>query len=225
MEAIVFDWDGTLVDSFEPLYRSNIAVLAAYGIDLDEVAYRRAYTPDWRRMYVDLGIPQASIQEAAERWREAYGFGEGAVAFPGVLAALGRLAQAGLRLGVVTAGDQRVVAEQARLFGLDELLPVRVHADDLPWVKPHPEPLRHALRRLGVTDAGNAMYLGDVPDDMRMARAAGSKPVGIVGRLGTREELFEAGAEEVHATVVEFVDAFLGTRPATQASAPHTAES
>lgn len=214
----MFDWDGTLVDSFEPLYRSNIAVLASYGIDLDEVAYRQVYTPDWRRMYVDLGVPQASIEEAAERWREAYGLGDGAVAFPGVVAALRRLAQAGLRLGIVTAGDRRVVAEQARLFGLDELLPVRVHADDLPWVKPHPEPLRHALRGLGIDDPGRAAYVGDVPDDMRMASAAGSKPIGIVGRLGTREELFEAGAEDVHGSVVEFVDAFLGTRPTSRAA-------
>jgi HAD superfamily hydrolase (TIGR01549 family) len=219
MDAIVFDWDGTLVDSFEPLYRSNIAVLASYGIDLDEVVYRQAYTPDWRRMYLDLGVPKASIEEAAQRWRDAYGFGDGAAAFPGVAAALERLTQAGLRLGVVTAGDRRVVAEQARLFGLDELLPVRVHADDLPWVKPHPEPLRHALRSLGVHDPGRAAYLGDVPDDMRMARAAGSKAFGVVGRLGTREELFEAGAENVHGSVVEFVDAFLGTRAASQAAA------
>jgi phosphoglycolate phosphatase len=210
MDAIVFDWDGTLVDSFEPLYRSNIAVLASYGIDLDEVSYRRVYSPDWRRMYMDLGVPRASIEEAADRWREAYGFGEGSAAFPGVVAALERLAQGGFKLGLVTAGDRDVVTQQARQFGLDPYLTVRVHADDLPFSKPHPEPLRHALAQLGVADPGHATYLGDVPDDMRMARAVGSKAVGIVGRLGTPDELFEAGAHDVRESVVAWVDEFLG---------------
>ncbi len=213
MDAIVFDWDGTLVDSFEPLYRSNIAVLASYGIEVDSVTYRQAYSPDWRRMYVDLGVPIASIEEAAERWREAYGFGEGTVAFPGVGGALRRLAASGLRLGLVTAGDRRVVAEQARTFDLGRYLSVRVHADDLPFAKPHPEPLRHALKRLGVSDPGRATYLGDVPDDMRMARAVGARAVGIVGRLGTPDELFDAGAHDVHGSVVAWVDAFLAGQP------------
>ena len=212
MDAIVFDWDGTLVDSFEPLYRSNIAVLASYGIDVDEVAYRRVYSPDWRRMYVELGVPGGSIDEAADRWREAYGYGEGTVAFPGVVNALGRLAASGVRLGLVTAGDRRVVAEQARIFGFDGYLSVRVHADDLPFSKPHPEPLRHALAELGVQDPARAAYLGDVPDDMRMARAVGSRAVGIVGHLGTPDELYEAGADDVRESVVEWVDTFLAER-------------
>lgn len=213
MDAIVFDWDGTLVDSFEPLYRSNVAVLASYGIDVDEASYRRAYTPDWRQMYLNLGVPRDSIDESAQRWREAYGFGTGTVAFPGVAAALARLANAGLRLGLVTAGDRAIVSEQARLFGLDGHLGVRVHGDDLEFSKPHPEPLRRALAGLGVDDPGRATYLGDVPDDMRMARAVGAQAVGIVGHLGTPDELFEAGAHAVHHSVVEWVDAFLAGRP------------
>lgn len=212
MDAIVFDWDGTLVDSFEPLYRSNIAVLASYGINVDEATYRRVYSPDWKRMYVGLGVPEASIDEAAERWREAYGLGAGATAFPGVVNALSRLAASGLRLGLVTAGDRRVVAEQARLFDLDRFLSVRIYADDLPFSKPHPEPLRHVLAGLGIDDPARATYVGDVPDDMRMARAAGSAAVGIVGRLGTPDELYDAGAQSVHVSVVAWVDAFLAER-------------
>ena len=212
MDAILFDWDGTLVDSFEPLYRSNVAVLASYGIEVDEPTYRRAYMPDWRRMYVALGVPEAEIEEAAERWRVAYGLGDGAAVFPGVAAALDRLSAAGLRMGVVTAGDRRVVAEQARRFELDDLLPVRVHADDLPMTKPHPEPLRQALASLGVTDPARAAYLGDVPDDMRMARAVGTAAIGIVGRLGSPPELTAAGASAVYPSVVDWVDEFLAGR-------------
>ncbi|MCI0345928.1 MAG: hypothetical protein L0221_10875, partial [Chloroflexi bacterium] len=76
----------------------------------------------------------------------------------------------------------------------------------------HPEPLRHALSGLGIDDPARATYVGDVPDDMRMARAVGSQAVGIVGRLGRSDELFDAGAHAVHGSVVEWVDAFLGPR-------------
>ena len=51
MEAIRFDWDGTLVDSLGPLYRANLAVMRTFGRSYDEATYRATYEPDWRRMY------------------------------------------------------------------------------------------------------------------------------------------------------------------------------
>lgn len=208
MDAIVFDWDGTLIDSLAPLYAANVAVLASYGITLERGDYLRAYRPDWRAMYRRLGIPADRLDEAGRRWTRFYGSGAGATPFPGVPEALRRLADRGYRMGLVTAGDRPVVTEQARRFGLDDLLPVRVHADDLPVTKPHPEPLRVALDGLGVRDPARAIFVGDVPDDMRMAVAAGATPVGIVGSFPPRV-LRRAGATSVHRSVVDWVDAFL----------------
>jgi phosphoglycolate phosphatase len=212
MDAILFDWDGTLVDSFEPLYRANLAVLASYGIEVDDAAYRRAYTPDWRQMYRALGVPADAIDESGRRWLVEYGMGDGASPFPGVDGALARLAAAGYRLGLVTAGDRAVVADQALRFGLDRFLPVRVHGDDLPVTKPHPRPLREALAGLGVSDPARAVYVGDVPDDMRMARTVGARGIGIESRLGSPAELTAAGASAVYPSVVDWVDAFLAGR-------------
>ncbi len=212
MDAIVFDWDGTLVDSLAPLYAANVEVLASYGIAVDDTTYLRAYRPDWRQMYRDLGVPADRVEEAGLRWTRAYGLGDGAVVYPGVPEALERLAAAGYRLGVVTAGDRVIVTEQATRFGIDRLLPVRVHGDDMPETKPHPAPLLRALSELGVAQPRRAVYVGDVGDDMRMARAVGATGIGIEGRHGSASALRRAGASEVHPSVVAWVEHFLDGR-------------
>ena len=60
MDAIVFDWDGTLVDSLPAIIDANTQVLAEYGLPFDLSRYRDAYVPDWRVMYQRLGVPDAA---------------------------------------------------------------------------------------------------------------------------------------------------------------------
>ncbi len=214
MDAIVFDWDGTLVDSLPAITQANADVLGSYGIPFDADAYRRAYSPDWQVMYVRLGIDAARIEEAAGRWLVAYRRDVGEVpAMPRAVEALGRLAAAGLRMGLVTAGDRSVVEEQLTSTGLGRFLPVRVCAGDLSVAKPHPAPLRKALAELGVDGVPErTVYVGDAQDDMRMARTVGARAVGIVSMLGDREDLMAAGAHEVAASVADWVDGFLASR-------------
>src|SRR3990172_4311768 len=57
MDAIVFDWDGTLIDSLAPLYAANVAVLASFGITLERDDYLAAYRPAWRAVYRPFGVP------------------------------------------------------------------------------------------------------------------------------------------------------------------------
>ena len=65
MEAILFDWDGTLVDSLGAFHIANAAVMEAFGLPFDVVAYRKHYVPDWREMYRRLGIPDELIAAGA----------------------------------------------------------------------------------------------------------------------------------------------------------------
>lgn len=214
MDAIVFDWDGTLVDTLPAITRANAEVLESYGLAFDRDAYRAAYSPDWQEMYVRLGIDRSLMEEAGARWLVAYGREMDDVRpMPHAEEALERLAAAGLAMGLVTAGDRSVVEEQLEATGLGRFLPVRVCADDLPVMKPHPAPLRKALAELGLIDVpGRTAYIGDAQDDMRMARTVGARGVGIVSMLGTREDLLAAGASDVADSVAAWVDAFLAAR-------------
>src|SRR2546426_12339606 len=70
MEAIVFDWDGTLIDSLPGIFEANLQVLAEHGVPFDAERYRAAYVPDWRLMYQRLGLPDDSLDAAGEPWLE-----------------------------------------------------------------------------------------------------------------------------------------------------------
>jgi pyrophosphatase PpaX len=210
VDAIVFDWDGTLVDSLPAIFDANLRVLEEFGLPFDDERYRAAYVPDWRLMYQRLGVPDDSLEAAGERWLVLYRETEPAALLPGVSDALKRLADAGFVLGLVTAGDRVVVEAQLERFGIGHLLPVRVFGSDPIAAKPHPEPLLLALARLNRAErVATARYVGDVPDDMRMARAVGATGIGIESSIGMRHELIEAGAAEVHPGVAQFVDALL----------------
>ena len=211
MDAAIFDWDGTLVDSLPAIFRANVDVLSEYDVPFDEELYRRHYVPDWRLMYERLGVPAQHLEAAGARWRELYASVDMPAAFLGAHDALARLAASGVALGLVTAGDREVVEDQLDRLELSALIPIRVCGSDDIASKPHPDPLLLALKGLGLDGRPeDAAYVGDAPDDMRMARAVGTRAVGIVSTLGTEADLLAAGAHEVAPSVADWVRRLLG---------------
>ena len=211
MDAVVFDWDGTLVDSLPGIFDANLRVLSEYGVPFDEERYRAAYIPDWRVMYQRLGLREEDLDAAGARWLELYRETDAARLLPGAADSLRRLADAGFVLGLVTAGDEDVVVGQMERFGVAGLLPIRVFGTDDVAAKPHPEPLLRALGQLERADRAHlARYVGDVPDDMRMARAVGTLGIGIESSIGVRDDLLRAGATAVYPSVAVFVEELLG---------------
>jgi HAD superfamily hydrolase (TIGR01549 family) len=210
MRAIVFDWDGTLADTLHLMYLATEEVVAGFGLRLTWEDYCRTWTPDWRVLYRTTGLPDDVIEEAGRRWWAAYRGRDEAQLLPGAADALERLRAAGYPLALVTAGHRDNVGAQLRRHGLEDLLPVRVHGDDLAEAKPHPAPLLRAVRELGLgRDAAGVAYVGDALDDMRMARAAGARGVGIDSVLGDAAALRAAGADETAPSVAAWVDRFL----------------
>jgi phosphoglycolate phosphatase-like HAD superfamily hydrolase len=130
--------------------------------------------------------------------------------FPGIEDALARLVAAGYMLGLVTGGDRADIEPQLPRLGIDELMRVRVYADDTAAGKPDPGPLQLALELAGGVQPDVALYVGDALDDMRMAAAAGVRGIGIVSMAATADDLLGAGASESAGSVVEWADRFLG---------------
>lgn len=211
MDAIVFDWDGTLCDSLPAIYEANRQVLEELGLPFDDARYRAAYVPDWRLMYQRLGVPDRTLEAAGRRWLDLYAEAEEAGPLPRVRESLERLAAAGFVLGLVTAGDRDVVGGQLERFGLAHLITARVYGTDPIAAKPHPDPLLRVLTELDRAEhVATARYVGDVPDDMRMARAVGAVGIGIESAIGSPAVLLEAGASAVYPLVASFVDDLLG---------------
>ncbi len=208
MRTVIFDWDGTIVDSMPAVFEADREICRQLGVPFDESIFRRVLSPDWRQMYRSLGIPEERTDEAYAVWTATFQIDQ-TEPFPGVEGALARLAAAGFRLGLVTGNRRSVVEPQVMRLGYEGLLPVRVYGDDTAEAKPHTRPLLLALELAGADRPEDVVYLGDTLDDMRMAAAAGVRGVGIVSWVASPDELLAAGASESAGSVVEWVDRFL----------------
>src|SRR5947209_14282014 len=114
-ETVLFDWDGTLCDSGEVLYRAFVKTLADFGLTLTKAEYQAVYTPAWYRMYEAFGLPREKWAAADQRWLQHYEGEE-----PGLLPEAGAVVEwcrkEGLRVGIVTGANRdRIVREFARL--------------------------------------------------------------------------------------------------------------
>ena len=208
LQAVLFDWDGTLVNTAEASYRCYEKLFGSYGIAFDRDAFRRTYSPNWHLTYSALGLAEERWAEADARWLEHY-CEEEVVLIDGARDALLRVRRAGLRAGIVTSGDRVRVARELTGLGVADLFEVVVCAEDIVYRKPHPEALLLALDKLGVA-AAEAVYVGDSPEDVQMARAAGVLAVGIPGGFPNRDSLAVARPEVLEGTLAGALDHVLG---------------
>jgi phosphoglycolate phosphatase len=178
LRAVLFDWDGTLLDSYQADARAYVAMFAAMGIPWNLQELARHYSPDWHCVYRAASLPERRWAEADRLWRHFYR-SERPPLQPGARRVLQRLARR-YRLGLVTSGSAWRVRAQLRTLALTSLFAARVFGDEAPRRKPHPAALRLALRRIGCPPAA-CIYVGDTPEDVAMARRAGVPVVGIMG--------------------------------------------
>lgn len=205
--AVLFDWDGTLVDSAETSFHSYVRVFQAFGIPFDRERFAATYSPNWHHTYVALGLPRGRWEEADALWRQAYATHRHGLV-TGASAALARLQAGGLVQAVVTSGERERVSGELRLLGVDAFFAVTVFGEDARQRKPHPEALLLGLERLGVAP-DHAAYVGDSPEDVEMARAARVYSVGIPGRFPNRGALADSAPDLLAADLGEAAEKLL----------------
>jgi len=189
LRAVLFDWDGTIVNSFHADSTAYKMMFAELGIAWDEDLLTKHYSPDWHRVYVAAGVPRERWEEADRIWRHHYR-AQRPPLVPGARAVLRQLARRFI-LGVVTSGNRVRVARQFREFGFTNTFAVRVCNEDTPRRKPHPAPIQTALRCLRLAPA-DCIYVGDTAEDVLMARAARVRTIGILGPFHTHARLHAA---------------------------------
>jgi HAD superfamily hydrolase (TIGR01549 family) len=185
-KAVLFDWDGTLLNSFAADERAYLAMFEALGIDFTTEDLARHYHPDWYRVYRAARIKRSRWDEADRLWREAYAR-ENPKLLPGVRAVLRNLATQ-FMLGLVTSGSRDRVCIQLKNLELASHFAVRVCSEDASRRKPHPAPLKRALDLAGLAPE-SCVYVGDSPQDIEMARRAGVRAIGVLGPFPTERGL------------------------------------
>jgi HAD superfamily hydrolase (TIGR01509 family) len=186
LRVVLFDWDGTLLDSYHADSQAYLHMFRVLGISWGLEELERHYSPDWHNVYRAVGLPKERWPEADKLWRAGYREHRTVLQY-GANQVLHRLA-ARYRLGLVTSGSSVRVRTQLRAFGLARLFAVQVFGDEVPRRKPHPAALWLALSRLGVRPP-SAVYVGDAPEDVMMARRAGVIAIGVTGHSPVPERL------------------------------------
>jgi HAD superfamily hydrolase (TIGR01509 family) len=186
LQAVLFDWDGTLVDSYEADSAAYLAMFRDMGIawGLEDLAQH--YSPNWYNVYRAAKLPQSRWQDADRCWRTHYAKHSPNL-IPGARNVLATLRQQH-RLGLVTSGDRERVTRQLRHFQLTRLFAARVCGGDTRMKKPHPAPLRMALRCLSLKPSA-CVYVGDSPEDLQMAASAGVQAIAVLGPFPTEKRL------------------------------------
>lgn len=180
--AIIFDFDGTLLDSFPDHLRAYQVALAPYGIHLTAEAYFAAYSPHWYDTYEMLGLPREDWAAIDEAWLAAAA-NHASPLFPGVVDMLETLGR-DVPLGIVSAGSRpRVLRDLART-GIEARFEVILGGDDVQHPKPDPQGLLLALEALQLAPH-EALYVGDSREDCAMAAAAGMPFVGVAAPYAT----------------------------------------
>jgi pyrophosphatase PpaX len=205
-DPIVFDLDGTVVDTVELIRMSfRHAVRQVLGADLpDDVIMAGVGQPLMTQM---VALSAEHAQELYDTYREYnHRVHDDLIReYDGIEAALGRLRAAGRRLAIVTSKSADVTAMAFRSFPtLRPFFDVILTASDTTEHKPSPAPITLALERLGAT-AGGAVYIGDAPVDIVAGRAAGVATAAVLWGLFSREALVAARPDHVLAKPDEIV--------------------
>lgn len=172
--AVLFDFDGTLGDSYPAITASVNHVRSRHGLPpLPEPEVRR-HVGRGPHYLLSHTVPAGSVEAniAAYRAHHPSVLRSGTRLLPAAAETLQALHQSGLRLGICS--NKPVVFTRTLLdyLGVASLLDVVLGPEDVPRPKPAPDMLRAALDRLGVA-AANTLYIGDMVVDIQTARAAG----------------------------------------------------
>ena len=174
--AILFDFDGTLLDSYATHYAAYERMFARYGIRIDRDQFAKAYFPDWQSTFRAFGLAEELWRDANAMWLQENAR-EHAPLREECISVIKDL-HPHWRLGIVSSGSHGRVMGDLQRTGLDAHMEVVVTGQDVEERKPSPEGIHQALGRLGVP-ASQSVYVGDTPIDHQTALSAKVRFVGI----------------------------------------------
>jgi phosphoglycolate phosphatase len=197
---VVFDCDGTLVDSQRAIVACMNAAFAATGADLpDPEAVRRVIGLPLATCVAQIAplLDQAAHGRIVEAYKEQFFVlrqrdDHDEPLFDGALGLLDRLDELGVTMGIATGKGRRGLMAVLESHGLATRF-ATLQTGDLGPGKPHPAMLERAMAETGV-DAAATVMIGDTSFDMQMARSAGVRALGVTWGYHHEQELRHAGA-------------------------------
>lgn len=211
--AVIFDIDGTLVDSVPLHARAWQEALKHFGFDL-------TYEQCWEQIGKggDQLLPALIPPEIAERSEQEISdyrsklfkdeYLSQVKAFPAVPELFKRLQADGKRVALASSAKADELQAYKRIAGIEELVEAETSSDDAEKSKPHPDIFHAALDRLGNPDPAEVVVVGDTPYDAEAAGKAGLRTVGVLSGGWPAEKLRAAGCVAVYRDVADLLEQY-----------------
>lgn len=203
--TVLFDLDGTLVDSIDLIVDSYLHTYRTHGLRIpDREEIIAGIGTPLRTVFGALSSDPAEVAAWTATYREynlAHHDARVLPITPAVELAI-RAASLGRSLGLVTSKNHAGARRGLAHVGLADAIPVVVGADDVTNPKPDPEPVLKALELIG-SSPDDACFVGDSPFDIRSGKAAGVTAIGVTWGPFPRRALIDCGADHCCGTAAE----------------------
>ncbi|MDR3413958.1 MAG: HAD-IA family hydrolase [Formivibrio sp.] len=190
-DLLVFDWDGTLMDSTSAIARSLQNGFRDVGLpapSLHDCNYVIGYGLKEAMLYLTPDSDEAEVVRLVDAYKHHFFSGEQKLAlFDGVIEALPRLREAGYTLAIATGKARAGLNRMLEMTGIGDFFEVTRCADEA-FSKPHPAMLEYILDYT-VTDAGRALMIGDTTHDLQLAINAGTHSAALTYGAHPLEEM------------------------------------
>ena len=203
VKAVIFDIDGTLVDSVDLHARAWQEAFAHFGkqFSFERVRYQIGKGGD---QLLPVFLSEREIEEFGDELTEYRGelfkreYMPRVVAFPRVRELFERVIDDGKSVALASSAKKEELSEYKRIANIEDLIEDEASADDAERSKPHPDIFEAALERLGDVQPSEAIVVGDTPYDAEAAGKAGLRTIGFLSGGFPEEDLRAAGCVRIY---------------------------
>lgn len=216
MRAVIFDIDGTLLDSVDLHARAWVEALRHFGVEVAE-ADARSQIGKGGDQLMPVFLPQERIEKegkAIESYRSDLfkrKYLDQVRPFPGVRALFQHLRDKGLKVALASSGKKAEVEHYQKILGIADLVDIATTSDDAERSKPHPDIFEAAIGKLGDIDKSEMIVIGDTPYDAEAANKAGLRTVGVLCGGFPEADLSAAGCIAIYKDPQDLLDGFTGS--------------
>ena len=190
--TVLFDLDGTLIDSIELILSSYRHTMQIHrGDPMPDDLWLAGLGTPLRKQFQHFTEDPNEIEAMIATYREhnIANHDRMVTAYPGAVETVQALKRAGVKLGIVTSKNDRGLERGLSLCGMGSFFDARVTCDTLEESKPHPAPVLRGLKDVGHEEGHRALFVGDSPHDIKAGNAAGIDTAACLWGPFTREQI------------------------------------
>jgi len=202
-KAVIFDVDGTLVDSVDLHAQSWQDAFREYGRDVPFDDIRSQIGKGGDQLMPEF-LSEDDIEAFGEELEERRGvilkerYLPKVEAFPGVRALFEHLRAEGLRIALASSAKEDELESYKEIADIEDLIDEQTSSNDAESSKPHPDIFLAALEKLGNPDPQDVIVVGDTPHDAEAASQAGLRTIGVLCGGFPEDSLWDAGCVAVY---------------------------